>query len=273
LGEIATTVDVVATAVALQTESATVQNTTSENLIGAMPNINHNPLYYATLQPGVVGRSRFNDTTNINSFGLGVDGRRFFSAISVNGAQAFSADIQVDGLSVQGSAWNEATIIPNQDGLQEVKTITNSYSAEYGRGAGIVQLSTKSGTNEFHGSAAYRARNEAFNANTFDNNARHVLRGWPQPCDGISCPTRRERCRGSAATRVGSQCGGQERKIGPQVRVTRARRGAELFHRAPDARPTGIRPPPRAARSASAERPGSDGSVQKPTDRLRSTNP
>ena len=176
LGEIATTVDVVATAVALQTESATVQNTTSENLIGAMPNINHNPLYYATLQPGVVGRSRFNDTTNINSFGLGVDGRRFFSAISVNGAQAFSADIQVDGLSVQGSAWNEATIIPNQDGLQEVKTITNSYSAEYGRGAGIVQLSTKSGTNEFHGSAAYRARNEAFNANTFDNNARGLAR-------------------------------------------------------------------------------------------------
>jgi trimeric autotransporter adhesin len=175
-GQVESTVEVTADAAQLQTESATVQSAVNETTIKAVPNINHNPLYYAALQPGVVGRASFNDTTNINSFGIGVDGRRFFSAISVNGAQAFSADVQVDGLSVQGSAWNEAAIIPNQEGLQEVKTITNSYSAEYGRGSGIVQLATKSGTNQYHGSAVYRARNEAFNANTFENNTRGIRR-------------------------------------------------------------------------------------------------
>ncbi len=175
-GNLESVIEVTAEAAQLQTESPTVQSTINETTIKAVPNINHNPLFYASLQPGVVGRAGFNDTTNINSFGLGVEGRRFFSAISVNGAQAFSADVQVDGLSVQGSAWNEATIIPNQEGLQEVKTITNSYSAEYGRGSGVVQLATKSGTNQYHGSAVYRARNEAFNANTFENNARGIAR-------------------------------------------------------------------------------------------------
>ncbi len=175
-GQVESVIEVTATAVQLQTESATVQNTINETTIKAVPNINHNPLYYAALQPGVVGRAGFNDTTNINSFGVGVEGRRFFSALSVNGNQAFSADVQVDGLSVQGSAWNEAAIIPNTEGLQEVKTITNSYSAKYGRGSGIIQLATKSGTNSYHGSAVYRVRNEAFNANTFENNARALRR-------------------------------------------------------------------------------------------------
>ncbi len=176
VGQVESTVEVIADAAQLQTESATVQNTVNETTIKAVPNITHNPLYYAALQPGVVGRAGFNDTTSLNSFGVGVGGRQQFSAISVNGAQAFSADVQVDGLSVQGSAWNEAAIIPNTEGLQEVKTITNSYSAEYGRGSGIIQLATKSGTNQLHGSAVYRARNEAFNANTFDNNARGLSR-------------------------------------------------------------------------------------------------
>src|SRR5262245_30076311 len=175
-GQVESTIQVTAEAAQLQTESATVQSVVNEATIKTVPNINHNPLYYAVLQPGVVGRAALNDTTHLNSFGIGAEGRRFLSAISVNGGQAFSADVQVDGLSVQGSAWNEAAIIPNQEGLQEVKAVTNSYSAEYGRGSGIIQLATKSGTNTLHGSAVYRSRNEAFNANTFENNARGLSR-------------------------------------------------------------------------------------------------
>lgn len=176
IGAVETAVSVEASALSLQTESATVQNSIGSEVIKTIPNLNHNPLFYASLQPGVVGRASFNDSTNVNSFGLGVEGRRFFSAISVNGAQSFSADIQVDGLSVQGSAWNETAIIPNQEGLQEVRTVTNSYSAEYGRGSGLVQMATKTGTNEYHGSAFYRGRNEALNANRFENNARELAR-------------------------------------------------------------------------------------------------
>ncbi|PYX91594.1 MAG: hypothetical protein DMG67_09695, partial [Acidobacteria bacterium] len=67
--------------------------------------------------------------------------------------------------------------MPNQDALQEVKTVTNNYSAEYGRAQGVVIFTTKSGGNDYHGSGHYRVRNEAFNANSFSNNAQNIPRG------------------------------------------------------------------------------------------------
>ena len=176
LSKVATEVQVTASAAELQTESATVQNSVDERLIQAVPNITHNPFYYATLQAGVVPRAALNDTQSVNSFGIGIDGRRTFSAISANGGAAFTNDIQVDGVSVQGSAWNEAAVLPNPDGVQEVRTIINNFSAEYGRAQAVLQVTTKSGANEYHGSAFYRNRNEVFNANTFANNARAIAR-------------------------------------------------------------------------------------------------
>ena len=139
-----------------------------------MPNITNNPFYFATLQAGVVPRSALNDTQSVNSFGIGIDGRRTFSAIAINGGQAFTNDIVLDGVSVQGSAWNEAAVVPNTEGIQEVRTIINNFSAEYGRAQGVITVTTKSGTNAYHGSAFDRVRNEAFNANSFANNARGI---------------------------------------------------------------------------------------------------
>src|SRR6185436_3559384 len=111
------------------------------------------------------------------SFVIGIDGRRQASAIGINGGSAFSNDIMLDGVSIQGSAWNETAVLPNQDALQEVKTITNNYSAEYGRAQGVVIFTTKGGSNDFHGSGFYRIRNEALNANSFSNNANNIARG------------------------------------------------------------------------------------------------
>ncbi len=176
ISTIATQVEVAASAAELQTESSSVQNSVDERLIQAVPNVTHNPFYYATLQAGIVPRAGLNDTQSVNSFGIGIDGRRTFSAISANGGAAFTNDIQLDGVSVQGSAWNEAAVVPNPDGVQEVRTIINNFSAEYGRAQGVIQVTTKSGTNEYHGSAFYRNRNEVFNANTFGNNARGISR-------------------------------------------------------------------------------------------------
>jgi hypothetical protein len=176
LSTVATAVEVSANAAELQTESASVQNSVDTRLIQAVPNITHNPFYYATLQAGLVPRANLNDSQSANSFGIGIDGRRTFSAVSANGGQAFTNDIQLDGVSVQGSAWNEAAVVPNPEGVQEVRTIINNFSAEYGRAQGVIQVTTKSGTNEYHGSAVYRNRNEAFNANSFGNNARGITR-------------------------------------------------------------------------------------------------
>ena len=124
------TVTVTADAATLQTTNATVGGAVNERVIQTLPNINHNPFNYVALQAGVTPRGAFNNTQSTTSFGIGIDGRRQASAIGINGGSAFSNDIQLDGVSVQGSAWNEVAVLPNQDALQEVRTITNNYSAE-----------------------------------------------------------------------------------------------------------------------------------------------
>ena len=176
IGAILTVVEVTANPTALQTENATVQNTIGSAVIDSVPNITSNPLYYATLQPGVSGGHNINNTQTNRAFGIGQESRRQFSEISINGGQQFTNELLLDGVSIQGSNRHEATVVPNPDGLQEVRTLVNNYSAEYGRGQGIITLATKSGTNEYHGSAFYRLRNEALNANSFGNNARGIPR-------------------------------------------------------------------------------------------------
>lgn len=172
VGSVETSVSVVATTVELQTDSSRVTNAVSEQVIKSIPNINNNPLNYAVLTQGVVARAAMNDTQSAQSFGIGTEGRRTFSNFQINGGQAFGNDVQLDGVSIQASAWNEVAVLPNTEGVQEVKTTINNMSAEYGRSLGTVLITTKSGTNEFHGSAQYRIRNEAFNANRFENNAQ-----------------------------------------------------------------------------------------------------
>ncbi|MBI1765716.1 MAG: TonB-dependent receptor [Acidobacteria bacterium] len=171
------TVTITADAATLQTTSATVGGSVNERVVQTLPNITHNPFSYVALQAGITPRGAFNNTQSTTSFGIGIDGRRQASAIGINGGSAFSNDIVLDGVSVQGSAWNEVAVLPNQDALQEVKTITNNYSAEYGRAQGVVIFTTKGGSNDFHGTGFYRIRNEALNANSFSNNAQNIGRG------------------------------------------------------------------------------------------------
>ena len=143
-------------------------------MIESLPNITQNPLQYAMLQAGAVGRPATQDTTSVNSFGIGVDGRRQWSAVGVNGGRAFTNDIQLDGLPVMGGGYNEASVVPNTEGLQEVRVISNNFTAEYGRGQAVISMSTKSGTNRFTGQAPYMGRHEGLDANTFQNNAQRI---------------------------------------------------------------------------------------------------
>jgi hypothetical protein len=171
LGE---TVDVTAEAPLLQTDRTSVSGAIGAEMIEALPNITQNPLAYAFLQAGAVPRVLASNTDNINSFGIGVDGRRQWSAVGINGGRAFTNDIQLDGLPVMGGGYNEAAVVPNTEGLQEVRVISNNFSAEYGRGQAVISMSTKSGTNAFHGNGAYMMRHEGLDANTFANNAQNI---------------------------------------------------------------------------------------------------
>ncbi len=160
-------------AAVLQTEAATVQGAVNSNIISSIPNVNNNPLYYATLQAGVVPDPRMYSGSVL---GVGYQDRQYLSSLRINGNVAGSGDIQLDGISVQGAAWHELAVLPNRDSLQEVRVSTSNFSAETGNALGVISMTTKSGTNDFHGTLSYRLRNEALNANGLYNNAHSVKR-------------------------------------------------------------------------------------------------
>jgi hypothetical protein len=176
IGAFVSQVEVSASAIQIQTESSTVSGAVDAQTIEAIPNITQNPLYYATLQNGVQPRNISSSTQNLNSFGVGVAGRAQFSAIGVNGGRAYENDIQLDGLPITGDGFNEAAIVPNTEGIQEVRVIANNFTADYGRGDSVMAITTKSGGNSFHGQASYMIRNEALNANSPGNKAQGIRR-------------------------------------------------------------------------------------------------
>jgi trimeric autotransporter adhesin len=157
----------------LQTESSSVTGTIGTQEIKNLPNINDDPLYYATLQAGVVpAPGMYND----ENLGVGYEDRIGYSEIRVNGGEIGFDDIQLDGVPVQDSGWHSISVMPNRDALQEVTVAANDLSADLGGGQAIIQMVTKSGTNSFHGDAFYNLRNEILNANTFTND----LEGLPR---------------------------------------------------------------------------------------------
>lgn len=94
---------------------------------------------------------------------------------SINGGQAFAHEILIDGISIgrmdiNGGSNSEFT--PTMDAVSEFKLQTGATSAQYGNSqTGLTNFAMKGGTNQYHGTAFWFAQNEAFNANSWGNNA------------------------------------------------------------------------------------------------------
>jgi len=94
----------------------------------------------------------------------------------INGGQASTNEIEINGIVDQSSRGGQATYYPNVDALEEFKVLTASFSAEYGgtAGGGVILATIKSGTNSLHGTAFEFLRNQ-------DMNARNVFLSPTQP--------------------------------------------------------------------------------------------
>jgi Carboxypeptidase regulatory-like domain len=90
------------------------------------------------------------------------------SATNVNGLPSDGNNWQLDGVSNNEAFFNVLSVNPSIDAIQEFKSITSNYSAEFGRAGGaVVQISIKSGTNSFHGVAFEFLRNNDLEANNY----------------------------------------------------------------------------------------------------------
>ncbi len=161
VGSATETVEVSGTAVALQTESASVQKLVSREQIDSLELNGRNPIGLASLVPGAHGGNLAGLSFNFSQGPSNFNGSRNpDNLITYDGAPATRT--RSNGTSL-GSA--------DVDSTQEVQILTASYAAEYGRTAGAqVRILTKSGGTQFHGAAFEYVRNDAFNANTWTRN-------------------------------------------------------------------------------------------------------
>lgn len=92
------------------------------------------------------------------------------SNFSIGGGRYKSSEVMIDGVPATAGFGNTVTTVPTVEGTQEFKVQSSNLSAEWGRfGGGVVNVSTRSGTNELHGSVFEFLRNSAFDANEFFN--------------------------------------------------------------------------------------------------------
>jgi len=94
------------------------------------------------------------------------------TSISINGGQPKSNEMVIDGVPNRGGAEGGLFgTIPTQESVEEMKVITNAYSAEYGRTTGgVINVTTKAGTNQFHGEVYEYNRSTGLAANQFERN-------------------------------------------------------------------------------------------------------
>lgn len=162
IGAASQSVEVTATASVLQTESGASQKNITAQQIQAQELNGRNPLYMASLVPGI----RSNSTLGDFNFTLSNGG------YNVNGTRQNDTLITMDGAPSTRTRGNSTSIgVPNVDATEEIQVLTSSYSAEYGgAGGGQIRIVSKSGTTDFHGGLYEYFRNSAMNANTWSRN-------------------------------------------------------------------------------------------------------
>jgi len=171
VGKVTNLVQVTGAAPTVQLATSSISAVVNSTTVRQLPLNGRSWSDLAKLQPGV------NAIVTQPSFAVGPDrGNRGFGAeVTISGQRPVENNYRLDGASLndQGNGGPGSVLGGNLgvDAIQEFSVITTNYSAEYGKTAGgVVNAITKSGTNQFHGSAYEFIRNDAFDAaNFFDN--------------------------------------------------------------------------------------------------------
>jgi hypothetical protein len=154
-GAVTEQVEVTAVTPVIAAEDASIGNVVDQKKIVELPLNGRNYLQLALLQPNVFAPAQ-NST-------LG-----FRGGFNVAGNSEIANNYILDGIDNNDETTNQPSHTPILDGVREFKVLTGTYSAEYGRqSGGQVIVTTKSGTNNFHGSAWEFHRNSIFDARNF----------------------------------------------------------------------------------------------------------
>src|SRR5262245_16671699 len=131
----------------LQTTNASVSQTITQKQIEDLPVAGRTLLSFAALSAGVTPQS----FTRGTQFGAAGSSRSQF--VTVEGGRDSSTNYAIDGVYVRSLRFNNLSLNPPLDAVQEVNVLRNAFTTEYGQGQAVVSIVTKSGTNSIQGSA------------------------------------------------------------------------------------------------------------------------
>ena len=164
LGSETTVVEVTAQTPLLQADSATVSSTVTAKAVQDLPLNGRNFVQLVQLVPG----ANEGPGMGLSSGGRPDDRRTNAAGLSVNGQDDTLNNWVVDGVDDNERIIGTIGVKPNVEGIQEITVQTNSYAAEAGRTAGgVVNIVTRSGTNQFHGSVYEYFRNDIFDGRNY----------------------------------------------------------------------------------------------------------
>jgi hypothetical protein len=176
VGAISEKVEVSTDAVHVETQSTQMGEVITGKSMEAVPLNGRSYTDLLALQPGV------SPYTATDSGTAGISDRNPSGGLnsgnqSVNGQRESANGFMVNGSNVEEGKNNGAAIIPNLDSISEFRIITNNFDAEYGNySGGQINVVTKSGGNQFHGSGFEFLRNTAFDATQYFSNSVPVFR-------------------------------------------------------------------------------------------------
>src|SRR5436190_4156343 len=158
---LAETVTVTSQAPLLQTQSASVSQTITQKQIEELPVAGRNLLSLAALTPGVTPQA----FTRGTQFGAANSSRSQY--VTVEGGRDSSTNYAIDGVYVRSLRFNNISLNPPLDVVQEVTVLRNSFTTEYGQGQAVVSIVTKSGSNQPTGSGYDYVRSQKAEAENY----------------------------------------------------------------------------------------------------------
>lgn len=169
VGAVTESVQVTASAVQLEAQTSGMGKTVESRRVVELPLLGRNPLALAALAPGVV--------PSRGQVGVGGDAIGGAGNARISGGLANQNAILMDGGDSRGATSGGQSYSFPIESVAEFKVETATYSAEFGRaGGGVVNVASKSGTNQFHGSVYEYLRNDHLNSNSWSNNRNRVAR-------------------------------------------------------------------------------------------------
>ncbi|HEV2273319.1 MAG TPA: carboxypeptidase regulatory-like domain-containing protein [Acidobacteriaceae bacterium] len=173
VGNVSQTVQVTSAAPLVRTESAELGEVINERKVQDLPLNGRNFAQLVYLVPGVTPGQQGENLSGASTFNP-----RAGSDFNALGAQESSSAWLVDGIVDNEVTFNTVMVQPSVESIQEFKVLTGTYSAEYGRGSGVVTTQTRSGTNQLHGEAFEFVRTDQFDARSYFNTLNQTKPGY-----------------------------------------------------------------------------------------------